>query len=111
MPKQNTRINKIQKSILDSISISFSGPWKTRSIGLLSLLLGYYLSSNFVSYLINTESKRILILLSVLFLVELSIRINNNFLRNNYKIFIMVINNLRIGTTYAIILEAFKLGS
>lgn len=113
MSKQKTRIKKVVDSIINTISISFSGTWKTKSISILSLLLGYYLSSNLISYLLNNNNiQRIILLLIVLISVELTIRLKSKITKGiNLPVYWVVIDNLRIGTTYAITLEAFKLGS
>ena len=113
MSKQNTRIKKLVDSITTYISISFLGTWKTKSIAILSLLLGYYLSSNLISYLLNNNSiQRIILLLIVLVSIELIIRLRSRIIKGiKLPLYWVVIDNLRIGTTYAITLEAFKLGS
>ena len=112
MALQKTRIQKIQAKILGYLSITFSGPWKTRCLGLLSLLSGYYLSTNLISYWINNNTQRITILITFLIMIEFIIRFRpRSFNRRYFLRLWIVIDNLRIGTTYAIALEAFKLGS
>ena len=112
MSLQDTKINKINRAIIDQLSITFSGPWKTRSIGLISLLLGFYFSSSLISYLIDENKNRLLVLIILLFIIEFLIRFRSKlFLINDYRYHWIFIDNVRIGTTYAIVLEAFKLGS
>ena len=113
MSKQNTRIKKFLDSLTNYISISFSGRWKTKSIAILSLLLGYYLSTNLISYFLsNSNTQRIILLIIVLVSVEIVVRLRSKVLTGiNLPLYWVVIDNLRIGTTYAITLEAFKLGS
>ena len=112
MPSQKTTINKLVSSISKYLSISFSGPWKTRVIGIISLLFGYYLSSSYISYLLNTQVNRLFILVFVIFMIESIIRFRSKFFsKEDYPFYWTCIDNFRIGTTYAIVLEAFKLGS
>ncbi len=112
MASQKTTINKIVSSLAKNLSLSFSGPWRTKVIGIISLLLGYYLSSSYISYLLNTDSNRLLVLIIVIFMIESIIRFRSKFfLKENYPFYWTCIDNFRIGTTYAIVLEAFKLGS
>ncbi len=85
--------------------------WRKRSILLISLLTGFYFTNSLLSFLLDKSVNTILLAIIILLLMELVIR--SNFLYNLSKlsIFIIVINNFRIGSTYALILEAFKLGS
>ena len=109
---QDTKINKVAQGYKKSLFGIIFGPWKIRSISLITLLSGYYLSSNFISYFINSNYDRVFILILALFLLETLIRIrSSNFLRTKYTFLILIIDNFRLGFTYAVVLEAFKLGS
>ena len=89
----------------------FTDTWGKRSISLLSLLFGFYFTNSILSFLLDKSINTILLAISILLIMEIFIR--SSLLSNNSKIslFIISINNLRIGSTYALILEAFKLGS
>ena len=52
-----------------------------------------------------------LISIIIIFLMETSIRMLKFSNKSNFSIIIYIINNFRIGSTYSLILEAFKLGS
>ena len=112
MTKYNTRSNKIINEIIRFFSLNLVGPWKKRSISLLSLLIGYYLASNLLSYLIDSKGIKLIILIALIILMEIIVRIRTG-LAKNYKIpiFLNAFDNIRVGCTYAIVLEAFKLGS
>ncbi len=112
MKKFNTQYQRITKRITSSIFFSVIGSWRKRSLGLITLLLGYYLGSNIISYLINTTNTKLIILILLLFFVELIVRIRTKFrISNTFNYHIYASDNIRIGMTYAIVLEAFKLGS
>jgi len=107
---QNTKLNKYIDSILIYFSPLFKDTWKKRSILLISLLSGFYLTNSFISYLLDRPINTIFLAVIIILIMELAVRFM--FLSNKKLTgFKLIINNLRIGSTYALILEAFKLGS
>ena len=111
MKYQKTRFGYFEDSVLSLISKTLAGGWKARSISFLSILIGFYLGSNLTAYYLQKIGQRPLVVLALVLIIELIIR-----LRSRYKSFklpfgIIIIDNLRIGLVYSIILEAFKLGS
>tara|TARA_Y100001968_G_scaffold317872_1_gene347401 strand:+ start:1104 stop:1439 length:336 start_codon:yes stop_codon:yes gene_type:complete len=108
---QNTSYSRLVKSISDFLTTSLIGPWKQRSTGLLSILLGFYIGSNLTVYFFERTGNRLLIVLLMVFLVESLIRLRTNISLKKAKIIILILDNLRIGSVYAVVLEAFKLGS
>ena len=107
---QKTRLNKYTDSILIYLSPLIKDTWRKRSILLISLLAGFYLTNSFISYFLDIPINTTLLSVIIVLAMELAIRVM--LLSNkNLTIFKLVINNLRIGSTYALILEAFKLGS
>ena len=100
--------------ILDQSNIILFGflssSWKSKSFNLISILLGYFLFANFLTKFIS-EGKNELVMVPILILItELIIRIKPSTESKIYKLWSFV-DKIRIGATYAIILEAFKLGS
>tara|TARA_Y100001968_G_C19277675_1_gene677605 strand:+ start:510 stop:797 length:288 start_codon:yes stop_codon:yes gene_type:complete len=93
------------------LSTSLVGPWKTRSLGILSLLLGYYIGSNLTVFFFERTGNRILIVISMVILIELLIRLRSKMSLFLKPYFLILIDNIRIGSVYAVVLEAFKLGS
>ena len=47
---QNTNYEKAQRKLIGAFSNSVIGPWKQRSLSLISLLVGYYIGSNSILY-------------------------------------------------------------
>lgn len=108
---QKTRFRKLIDFILIKVYSLITDSWRRRSILLLSLLCGFYFTNGFISYLLDRSINTIFLALLILMIMELSIRSLLFSNTSRLSIFILVINNLRIGSTYALILEAFKLGS
>ena len=87
-----------------------SSSWRLKSLNLISILFGYFLFANFLTKFIS-EGKNELVMVPILIVIaEFIIRIKPS---TNSKIFKLwtFVDKIRIGSTYAIILEAFKLGS
>ena len=108
---QSTRFKKLIDSFLFIINSTITDSWSKRSILMLSILSGFYLTNSLISFLLDKSVNTIILAISLLLIMELSIR--SSLFTNYTKIspFILAINNFRIGSTYALILEAFKLGS
>ncbi len=77
----------------------------------ISLLFGYYFTNSLLSFLLDKSVNTILLAISILLIMELLIRSSLLYKLSKLSIIIIAINNFRIGATYALILEAFKLGS
>ena len=107
---QKTNFSRIINQ-LDNLFFGFiRSTWKSKSINLISLLLGYFLFANFLTKFIS-EGKNELIMVPIIILItEVIIRIKPS-ARNKFYYLWSIIDKLRIGATYAVILEAFKLGS
>ena len=87
-----------------------SSSWRLKSFNLISILFGYFLFANFFTKFIS-EGKNELIMVPILILIaEIIIRIKPSSKSKVYNLW-AAIDKIRIGSTYAIILEAFKLGS
>ena len=107
---QNTNFSRIIDQSNKFIFGFISSTWKSKSISLISILTGYFLFANFITKFI-TEGKNELLMVPVIILfIEFIIRIKPSSSSRIYK-FWLVIDKVRIGSTYAVILEAFKLGS
>ncbi len=108
---QKTKLRILFESIFSNIQPLLSDSWKKRSLLILSLLFGFYLTNSFISFLLDKSINTIVLSVLILILMEFSIR---SILFSNYSkltLSVLLINNFRIGSTYALILEAFKLGS
>ena len=107
---QNTRFSNISSKISKLFFGFLESSWKSKSINLISILLGYFLFANFITKFIS-EGKNELIMIPVIIIIfELIIRIKPLMKSNMYLLW-MFLDKIRIGAVYALILEAFKLGS
>ncbi len=108
---QKTKFTKFTELLITFINPIITDSWTKRSVLLLSLLSGFYFTNSILSYLLDKPVNTIFLAIIILFIMEITIR--TSLLSNNSKfsLLILSINNLRIGSTYALILEAFKLGS
>ena len=108
---QKTKFRRFLDELNQLINSIVTDSWSKRSASLLSLLLGFYFTNSLLSFLLDKSVNTILIAILILITMELLIRLK--LITNLFKIsFIMItVNNFRIGSTYALILEAYKLGS
>ena len=105
---QKTKFVKFVDSLARIIKPIISDSWGKRSILLLSLFFGFYFTNSLISFLLDKSVNTIVLAIMILLIMELSIRAS---LISKISILVMSINNFRIGSTYALILEAYKLGS
>ena len=108
---QKTKFSKLINFIFRFINPLISDSWSKRSVLLLSLLFGYYFTNSILSYLLDKSVNTILLAILILILMELFIRSSLLSKYSKLSVIIISINNFRIGSTYALLLEAFKLGS
>tara|TARA_B100000945_G_scaffold151436_1_gene121479 strand:+ start:64 stop:390 length:327 start_codon:yes stop_codon:yes gene_type:complete len=87
-----------------------SSTWKLKSISLISVLTGYFLFANFLTKFISEGKNELIMVPIIILIIEFIIRLKPS---SNSKIFFFwsILDKVRIGATYAVILEAFKLGS
>ena len=105
---QKTKFREFIDSLIFIINPIISDSWSKRSLLLLSLLFGFYFTNSFLSFLLDKSVNTIFLAIIILLIMELVIR---SYLIPKLPIPVMILNNIRIGSTYALILEAYKLGS
>ncbi len=108
---QKTKFRQFIDLLLLFINSLVTDSWSKRSILLISLLSGYYFTNSLISFLLDKSVNTIFLAISLIIIMELSIRTSLISKFPNLSIFIRLINNFRIGSSYSLILEAFKLGS
>ena len=107
---QNTRFSRLSEKFGDILFGFLNLSWKDKSINLISFLIGYFLFANFITKFI-TEGKNELVMVPIIILIiEIIVRSKPNSNSSIYYIWSFV-DKVRIGATYALVLEAFKLGS
>ena len=111
MVLQRTRYERLQRQLGDQVQPVVDGPWKRRSLGALSLLLGFFLGSNLTTYYLEKIGQRPVVALVLVLLVEVAVRMRTRVQSSPWPLAWVLLDNLRIGVIYAVVLEAYKLGS
>ena len=83
---------------------------RTKSIALISVLTGYFLFANFLTKFISEGKNELVMVPIIIVFIEIIIRIKPDASSRFYYLW-TIVDKLRIGAIYAVILEAFKLGS
>lgn len=109
---QPTRFNWFSVGLAQGLLGSLRGNWRHRSVVLLALLLGFYAGGNLTSYLLLFfPGGRPMAVLALVLLLELVVRLRGRLVQERPGLGWVVLDNLRIGLVYAVVLEAFKLGT
>lgn len=111
LPLQRTRFDALQRRCGDLLLGSFRGSWRRRSAGVLALLLGFYGGQNITALWLQRIGQRPLVVVVLLVILELLVRLRTRLVADRVPLAWVVLDNLRIGLVYALVLEAFKLGS
>ena len=107
---QKTNFSRITYQLNNLFFGYLSNTWKTKSIGLISVLIGYFLFANFLTKFISEGKNELIMVPIIIFVIEIIIRVKPATSSKFYYLW-TVVDKLRIGAIYAVILEAFKLGS
>ena len=107
---QKTNFSKITYQLNNLFFGFLSNTWKTKSIGLISVLIGYFLFANFLTKFISEGKNELIMVPIIIVVIEIIIRVKPATSSKFYYLW-TVVDKLRIGAIYAVILEAFKLGS
>ena len=107
---QKTRFSILSEKFADTLFGFLNLSWKDKSINLISFLIGYFLFANFITKFITEGKNELFMVPIIIFVVEIIIRSKPKSNSSFYYIW-SVIDKVRIGSCYALILEAFKLGS
>ena len=107
---QKTKFSRVIYQLNNLLFGFISDTWRSKSIGLISVLTGYFLFANFLTKFISEGKNELIMVPIIIVFIEVIIRIKPSSSSKFYEIW-SVVDKLRIGAIYAIILEAFKLGS
>jgi hypothetical protein len=110
--RQRTRLQRLEQRLGSSLLTQLRRSWRAGSLTLLGLLGGFYLAQNLSSLLlVQVHGGRPLVVLGLLLLFELLVRLRSRLLVEPPPLGWVILDNLRLGATYALVLEAFKLGT
>jgi hypothetical protein len=112
LPVQRTRFQGLQSRIGGSLLGQLRRSWRAGSLALLALLLGFFAGQNLTALLLYAApgGRPAVVLLFVL-VVEALVRLRSRYVGKDPSLTWVVLDNLRIGACYAVVLEAFKLGT
>ncbi|MBN3948621.1 MAG: DUF565 domain-containing protein [Nostoc sp.] len=109
---QNTRLNNLFDAIARGLGQWFLNPWRRLSLLIISFLFGFFLG-NAVSTTSGQQGVLDVVVAGFLVLLtEITSRIfySRSFLSKR-SLLVESLNLLKVGFTYSLFLEAFKLGS
>ena len=107
---QKTKFSNITDQFNNLLFGFLSSSWKTKSTNIISVLIGYFLFANFVTKFISEGKNELIMVPIIILVIEFIIRIRPSSGSNLFNLW-SIVDKFRIGATYAVILEAFKLGS
>ena len=107
---QKTNFLRITSQLNNLFFGFLSDSWRSKSIGLISVLTGYFLFANFITKFISEGKNELIMVPIIIVFIEIIIRIKPSSNSRFYDLW-SVVDKIRIGAIYAVILEAFKLGS
>lgn len=110
--RQRTRLQRLERRLGDALLSQIRRSWRAGSLTLLGLLLGFYLAQNISSLLlVHFHGGRPTVVLAILLGFELLVRLRSRLAEQTPNLGWVIVDNLRLGATYALVLEAFKLGT
>ena len=107
---QKTKFSKINDQFNNLLFGFLRSSWKSKSVNIISVLTGYFLFANFITKFISEGKNELIMVPIIILVIEIIIRFRPSSKSNLFNLW-SIIDKIRIGATYAVILEAFKLGS
>ena len=107
---QKTKFSIINEKFNKLFFGFLSSSWKSKSINIISVLTGYFLFANFITKFISEGKNELIMVPIIILVIEIIIRLRPASDSNLFNLW-SIVDRARIGATYAVILEAFKLGS
>ncbi len=109
---QNTRLNNLLGTIASRLRQFFFNPWRRISVLVISFLFGFFMGSALATTAGQTAQWDISIAAFLVIVAETSSRIfYGRTVRERQALWVESLNIFKIGLTYSLFLEAFKLGS
>lgn len=109
---QRTRINTLFELLGERVQTFFTNPWRKVSLILISLLLGFFVGISLPTTVGQAAQWDVTMAASLLLFTEIINRFVYSRTRQTRRLLLLeVLNIFKIGLTYSLFLEAFKLGS
>ena len=107
---QKTKFSQINDQFNNLLFGFLSSSWKSKSVNIISVLTGYFLFANFATKFISEGKNELIMVPVIIIIIEIIIRVRPSSDSSLFNLW-SIVDKVRIGATYAVILEAFKLGS
>jgi hypothetical protein len=112
LPVQRTRFQGLLGRLGNGVMGQLRSSWRAGSLAGLALLGGYFAGQNLTALLLNAApGGRPGVVLAFVLVVEVMVRLRSRMVGAAPPLAWVILDNLRMGASYAIVLEAFKLGS
>ena len=108
---QRTRLLKVQTQLGQMVRGAVIGHWWLNSLRLIAVLVGFFSASTLTVNLASVVEIRTVSALIALGACELLALIRQLICKTTVPLYWRLLDNLRIGFVYAVVLEAFKVGS
>ncbi|VEP11512.1 Ycf20-like protein [Hyella patelloides LEGE 07179] len=113
---QRTRLNTLVTSVVEQLELLFINPWRRIALSLISILMGFFMGSAIVTTA-GQDAVWDVPAAAILFaFIELISRFvygyrSKSIIKVRFPLWLNTLNLFKIGVTYSLFLEAFKLGS
>ena len=112
LPVQRTRFHGLVSQLGNRVGGVARRSWRAGSLAALALLLGFFAGQNLTSLLLfTTQGGRPAVVLGLLLTFEALVRLRTRLVGREPSLAWVLVDNLRMGATYSIVLEAFKVGT
>ncbi len=112
LPVQRTRFQGLINHLGTRVAGQVRRSWRTGSLAALALLVGFFSGQNLTSFLLfASPGGRPAVVLGLLLVMEALVRLRSRLVLGEPPLGWVIVDNLRIGVTYSIVLEAFKVGT
>ena len=113
---QRTRINTLVTSAGAQLELLFINPWRRIALSIISILLGFFMGSAIVTTAGQDAVWDVPAAAILFILIELVSRFVYSYKQKvtpklRFPLWLNTLNLFKIGVTYSLFLEAFKLGS
>jgi hypothetical protein len=109
---QRTRWEGVERRLGQGLLGQLRHSWRSASLSMLALLVGFFLAQNLTTLLLGSvRGGRPVVVLAMVLVIELLVRLRSRRSGGEPPLGWVVTDNFRIGATYAVVLEAFKLGT
>lgn len=109
---QSTRFQRFTAGLAELVLGQLRGGWRHGSLVLIALLVGFYIGGNLTAYVLPiVPGGRPALVLMLVVTLELVVRLRGRLVREMPGLGWRIVDNLRIGMVYSVVLEAYKLGT